>query len=76
MAGGILNVAPVQENVRSLGEKKTKKKREEEGDIQPDYMPNSGVLHVSAVYIGGVARLREAERGSRVSQINSGLCCT
>ena len=60
MAGGILNVAPVQENVRSLGEKKTKKKREEEGDIQPDYMPNSGVLHVSAVYIGGV---REAARG-------------
>jgi hypothetical protein len=38
VAGGILNVAPVQENVRSSGEKKTKKKREEEGDIQPDFM--------------------------------------
>jgi hypothetical protein len=46
--------------VRSSGEKKTSKKREEEGDIQPDYVPNSGVLHVSAVYIGGV---REAARG-------------
>ena len=46
--------------MRSSGEKKTNKKREEEGDIQPDYVPNSGVLNVSAVYIGGV---REAARG-------------
>jgi hypothetical protein len=46
--------------VRSSGEKKTNKKREEEGDIQPDYTSNSGVFHVSAVYVGGV---REATRG-------------
>ena len=42
------------------GERRRRSKREEEGDIQPDYMPNSGEFDVSAVYIGGV---REAARG-------------
>jgi hypothetical protein len=44
---------------RHSREKKTKKK-EEEKDIQPDYKLNSGVFHVSAVWVGGV---REAVRG-------------
>jgi hypothetical protein len=46
--------------MRSSGEKKTNNKREEAGASQPDYMSNSGVFHVSAVYVGGV---REATRG-------------
>jgi hypothetical protein len=36
------------------GKRRRRGREKRRGDIQPDYLPNSGVFHVSAVYVGGI----------------------